>query len=73
MKTYQFKTNINCGGCIEKIAPSMTQTAGIASWKVDTTNRDKILTVETESLNESGVIEVVKKAGFKAEAVGAGV
>jgi copper chaperone CopZ len=34
---------------------------------VDTANPAKILTVETESLNEQEVITLVEKAGFKAE------
>jgi len=69
MQTLQFKTNINCGGCIEKITPDLNRTKGIKSWKVDTTNPNKVLTVETELLTAEQVIESVKQAGFKAEKV----
>ncbi len=63
---YQFKTNINCGGCIAKIAPHMNGNQDIAKWSVDTTNPAKILTVETETLDEAGVTKIVNEAGFTA-------
>ena len=69
MKQYQFKTNINCSGCVEKVTPVLDQNKGISDWKVDTNNPNKILTVETESLNEEQVKEIVQKAGFKAEKI----
>ena len=65
--TLQFKTNINCGGCVTKITPDLNRAKGIKSWKVDTTNPDKLLTVETEQLTAEQVIESVNHAGFKAE------
>src|SRR5437868_14648904 len=65
MKTLKFKTNINCGGCIARVTPKLNETKGIISWKVDTDNPDKILTVETETLSDESVMEPVKKAGFQ--------
>jgi len=67
MKTYQFKTNINCGGCIASVSPHLNSISGICNWKVDTANPEKILTVETDSLTAGQIAEIVKKAGFKAE------
>lgn len=67
MKQYQFKTNINCSGCVAKVTPSLNQNEEIKDWKVDTDNPNKILTVETETLNEGQVKLIVQKAGFKAE------
>lgn len=66
---YQFKTNINCGGCIAKIAPYINANKGIQKWKVDTANPAKILTIETENLSGDEVKQIVETAGFKAEAV----
>lgn len=63
-KTFQFKTNINCGGCIKSVTPHLDNAEGIAKWEVDTTNPDKILTVQSEGISEDEVIEVVKKAGY---------
>ncbi len=67
MKQYQFKTNINCGGCVAKVTPHLNKAEGIREWKVDTDNPDKILTVETENLGEEDVKAIVQKAGFTAE------
>ena len=67
MKTYQFKTNINCGGCIAQVTPHLNANEEICEWKVDTSNPDKIIKVETANLKEAEVIELVQKAGFKAQ------
>jgi copper chaperone CopZ len=62
MKTYTFKTNINCGGCIAKVSPHLNALEGI-KWEVDINVAEKILTIETEKdINE--IMDVVKKAGF---------
>ena len=67
MKQYQFKTNINCSGCVTKVTPVLDQNEGIKNWKVDTNNSNKILMVETESLDEEQIKSIVQKMGFKAE------
>ena len=64
---YQFKTNINCGGCIASITPHLNANTNIKSWEVDTANPQKILTVETDNLSDEAVREIVNKAGYKAE------
>ena len=64
MKTLQFKTNINCSGCVARVTPRLNDVKGIHSWKVDTDNPDKVLTVETEDLSNEPIIEAVKKVGF---------
>lgn len=69
MKEYQFKTNINCGGCIAKVTPSLNANPDIKEWNVDTTNPNKILTVKTDNLIEDDVKGIVAKAGFKAESL----
>ena len=67
METLQFKTNINCGGCVAKVTPHLNKETEIKNWKVDTANTRKILTVETENLSAKEVMQVVSKAGFKIE------
>lgn len=69
MKTYKFKTNINCGGCIATVTPHLNANKDIKEWKVDTTNPNKILTVETDTLKGDEVQAIVRKAGYKAEIV----
>ena len=65
----QFKTNINCGGCIASVKPHLDNAQGISEWNVDTTNKDKILTVKSEGITEEQVVKIVEKAGFKIESV----
>lgn len=67
MKQYQFKTNINCGGCIATVTPHLNGNKDIKEWKVDTNNPNKILTVTTENLASDEVKAIVQKAGYKAE------
>lgn len=66
-KTLKFKTNINCSGCVEKVTPFLNDADGICHWDVDTTNRDKILSVHSEGITEEEVIQKVQDAGFKIE------
>lgn len=63
---YTFKTNIKCGGCIAKVQPVLDAETAISSWEVDTNDPEKILTVETASLDAHGIVELVESAGFQA-------
>lgn len=67
MKTYQFRTNINCGGCVAEATGTFSKEQGIHTWSVDTNDPRKVLTVETASLSEAEVLAIVSKAGFRAE------
>lgn len=69
-KNYQFKTNINCGGCVSKVTPFLNDVEGIANWEVDTENKEKVLTVKSEGITQKQIIETVEKAGFKIEPFG---
>jgi len=69
METLQFKTNINCGGCIAKVTPFLNQVEEVEDWRVDTNNPDKILTISGEELSCDLIVETIEKAGFKAELV----
>ena len=68
MKTLQFKTNINCGGCIKAVTPTLNQQAGAGNWEVDTANPDKILTVKSDQLTAAQVVQAVEQAGFQIQA-----
>lgn len=65
MTKLNFKTNINCGGCIKAVTPFLAAEKEIQNWSVDTNNPDKILTVEGENIAKEKVIQMVEKAGFK--------
>ena len=64
---YQFKTNMKCEGCVEKLSPYLSANNEIRKWEVDMNGPVKILTVETDSLSSEMVEKIVRNAGFKAE------
>lgn len=66
-KELQFKTNLNCGGCVSKVKSDLDHAAGISEWDVDITNTDKILTVKSEGITKEEVVALIKSKGFKAE------
>ncbi|MFA7687333.1 MAG: heavy-metal-associated domain-containing protein [Moheibacter sp.] len=68
MKTFKFKTNINCNGCVAGVTPFLNKVEGI-DWKVEIENPDKILTVETQNAQEEEIVKAVRKAGFEIETV----
>lgn len=67
MELIRFKTNINCGGCIAKIAPALNGEKEILKWDVDTSTPDRILTIETQNLKPREIMDLIHKSGFKAE------
>lgn len=67
MKTLQFNTNVNCGGCLAKVKPVLDAAEGISKWSIDTAQPNKPLTVETESLSEADIIALIASKGFNAE------
>ena len=70
MQTQHFKTNINCGNCVAKVTPFLNELEGLETWKVDTANPDKLLTVTTdEDVTPEQIRETIGKAGFVAEEV----
>jgi len=67
MATYQFKTNINCSGCVEKVTPFLQNVPALESWQVDTKSPEKILTVkgpDDARINEA-VTAQVRAAGYR--------
>ena len=67
MNRYQFKTNINCTGCVAKVTPVLNGSIEIDHWHVDTADPAKLLTVETSKLSAEEVKQLVSRAGFVAE------
>lgn len=61
----QFKTNINCEGCIARVTPALDAAAGSGNWSVDTSARDKVLTVQGS--DAAGITKAVESAGFRIE------
>lgn len=65
MKKLSFKTNINCGGCIEKVTPFLNKAQSFSEWEVDTAVKDKKLTVKGSTPDKNEVIQLVQQAGFE--------
>ena len=68
MSTLQFKTTINCGGCIKAVTPALNQTVGAGNWQVDTANPAKILTVTSDQATAAQIVQAVEAAGFEIQA-----
>ena len=69
MKTVQYKTNMNCSGCTDTVSPFLDGVPEIKKWEVDTTSKDKVLTVDFDGTNEEIIIKKVEEAGFKIEKI----
>ncbi len=67
MTTLQFKTNINCSNCVRTVTGFLNDLKSIEKWEVDTSNPEKILTVEGDNLSAEEVILAVEEAGFDIE------
>lgn len=61
----QFRTNINCEGCVAKVTPALDAVAGAGNWSVDTAVPDKILRVQGS--DAAAITEAVRSAGFRIE------
>lgn len=70
IQKFQFKTNINCGGCIAAVTPFLNDAKGIHHWEVDTANKNKILTVNAEGISQQEIVAIVQKAGYRIEVLG---
>lgn len=72
MKSYKFKTNINCNGCINTVTPYLNQLEP-AEWKVDIKDKRKILEVHSDQITEKDIIDKVKEAGYEIEPLKEGI
>lgn len=70
METLKFKTNINCGGCIAAVTPTLNTLEGVNKWEVDTTTSNKILSIQTENgITANEVVESLNKRGYQAQKI----
>lgn len=69
MSTYKFKTTMSCSGCVSKIEKFLNAEKGILKWEVDLSSPDKILTIETDTLDPAAIPPLLLKAGYKAEQI----
>ena len=67
MEKRVFKTNMMCGGCVEKATDTLNGIVGEGNWKVDTSVATKLLTITKETVPTSTILASLDKIGFKAE------
>ncbi|AII52373.1 MULTISPECIES: heavy-metal-associated domain-containing protein [Hymenobacter] len=67
MPTLQFKTSINCANCLRAVTPFLDAEPTVETWRVDTDNPAKILTVEGANPIAEQVMKAVSQAGFDIE------
>lgn len=67
MDTLKFKTTIKCNGCIATVTPHLNAVKGIENWEVDLESPDRVLTVESNDVSASEIVDSVTKAGYKIE------
>ena len=72
MKSYKFKTNINCGGCINSVTPYLNELKD-AEWNVDTNDKRKVLEGKSNTLTEKEIIDKVHEAGYEAKPLKSGI
>ena len=55
MTVQQYRTNLNCGSCVAAVKPHLDGDPTIRRWSVDTTDPNKVLTVEGEGVSAEAV------------------
>ncbi|MEP6627014.1 MAG: heavy metal transport/detoxification protein [Ginsengibacter sp.] len=65
----ELKTNIMCSACVAKVTPVLNEVVGENKWSVDTQNPKKILSINSDNVNEADVADALNKIGYKAELI----
>lgn len=66
-ETNQYKTNINCAGCVQEVTDALNSIEGVCHWEVDTASATKTLSVHFTNDAEKELIEAVQEKGFRIE------
>ena len=67
METMTFKTNAKCMGCLAKIEEILQGKMNREEWNLDLSDSNSPLTVTSDKLAASEIVELISKAGFKIE------
>ncbi|HNS17034.1 MAG TPA: hypothetical protein PKH94_06080 [Bacteroidales bacterium] len=70
MSVLKFRTNINCKNCLRAVTPFLDDDSRIKRWEVNLDDPQKILTLEGEEITGNEVINILSKAGYKAQFLG---
>ena len=67
MKSFVFKSNLKCEGCIEQIRIPLSQILEIDHWEVDLTNPDKLIFLYGDLIDYKAVISKIGEVGYRLE------
>ncbi len=62
----EFKSNIQCGACVNTVSTVLSDHPQIKSWEVDLQNPDRILKIDTE-LSQDELNDLLGKVGYEVE------
>ena len=62
--SFTFKTNINCSGCLAKVAPALDAENAIQKWEVDLSSPDKTLRIMSRGISVHQIMKAVRDAGY---------
>ena len=68
-ESFTFKTNINCSGCLAKVAPALDAEKAIQKWEVDLHSPDKTLSVTSRGISVQQLMNAVRDAGYNIEPI----
>jgi hypothetical protein len=60
-----FRTNIRFKKDLKQVGPALDKHPGIQRWSVDREDTDKVLRIESQTLQANEVIRLVNEAGFE--------
>ncbi|HLS71608.1 MAG TPA: heavy-metal-associated domain-containing protein [Chitinophagaceae bacterium] len=67
MSTLNFKSNIKCAACVEKVKPVLDTNTSISKWDVDLKDPERTLSIEAENLDIENLKTELEKVGYKIE------
>ena len=62
----EYKSNIQCGACVNTASTVLNNNDKVRSWEVDTENPDKILKIDSE-LNKEELNALLETVGYQVE------
>lgn len=66
METTILKTNLHCQSCLNKIEPILKSDKAIKNYKIDLSDLNKTITIESEGLDIDQIIEQIGNIGYSA-------
>lgn len=69
MKQIHYKSNINCGSCVANVTNALNEAVGEGNWNVDIANKDKILTINSDTATKEQIEKSLNPIGYRIEEI----